>query len=150
MESSIYLDIVVYALVFVYRHAIELYLKQLVECLLRFAGQPGKAYQTHSLTDNWSLAKPVIIAHATSFDPEASLVPLVDSVISDLIEIDPQGQAFRYPHAREGNQFLQDTSLINIEVFADAIDTVAEVLDFWVYTAASLLEACEKSSNQSI
>ena len=140
MENSISQDTVVYPLVFVYRHAIELYLKQLTECLLRIAGLVGKPCQTHNLADNWSLIKPLIVAHATSFDPDAILIPLVDAVISDLIEIDPDGQAFRYPHARTGSRFLQETSLINIKVFADAIDMIAEVMDSWIYTASTLLE----------
>ena len=55
----------------------------------------------------------------------------VEKVLTDLVALDPNGQAFRFPSARNGKLFLQDTSIINLEVFANAMSFVAVAFDYW-------------------
>lgn len=140
-KSSLYVDSVVYPLVFVYRHAVELFLKQLATYLPLLSDDKSNVALTHKLTDNWCKTKECLLRYESTFDPDDRLIAFVDAVIMDLVEIDPDGQAFRFPHARNESKFLEKTSLINVEVFADAMDSVGEALDFWIYAAADMLEA---------
>jgi len=68
-------------------------------------------------TISWAAGQPVVAS--------------VERILDDLIEIDPSGEAFHLPTARNGSHFLEDTSLINVRIFAVAICTVDDAFDYW-------------------
>lgn len=136
-EKSHYVDLMVYPLVFNYRQAVELYLKALVARFAELGLGSSRLKHTHRLLDNWDELKSCLLRHASMYDPEGTLVPEVELVLRDLVEIDPSGEAFRFPHERWGDRFLQQTSLINTDVFADIVDRVAEVMEYWLYVSGT-------------
>jgi hypothetical protein len=139
------IDLTVYPLAFVYRHAVELSLKHLAFRLPRIWDEKASAEFTHKLLDNWKIVRGYLQRDPT-FDPD-DLLPLIDRILSDFLEIDPTGQAFRFPTNRDGNLFLQETSVINIKVMSESMSTVAEVFDFWSWGADCLWEnKCEPES----
>lgn len=142
-ESTMSVDVLVYPLVFLYRHAIELGLKALAQNLPRIWDDDTKIHLTHKLQDNWSRVRPYL-TREPEFDPNEPVLGFVDRVLADLVEIDPTGEAFRFPSARSGNLFLQDMSVINVEVFGKAMTTVADAFDYWNGRAEELWDAkCE-------
>ena len=137
--DTLYIDLVVYPLVFCFRHAVELELKHLCEVVPAALGKGTKISMTHKLLDNWESLKAQFQLHR-EFIQHGEGIELVDHVIHDLVEIDPTGEAFRFPESRKGNKFLQDTSLINVRVLADSLEPVEGAFDSWVGIAEWMIE----------
>jgi hypothetical protein len=47
---------------------------------------------------------------------------MAESFIKDFCEVDPRGDAFRYPEERLGKPTLSDVSLVNISVLRDGME----------------------------
>ena len=125
-----YIDILVYPIVFLNRHAIELGLKHLAQYLPLLFGEEQQLKQTHKLMDNWILVKKYIIRLPEGGDdPEP--ISIVDGFLGDFVQLDPKGQTFRFPEDTMGELHLQNISIINIRVFAEAMKKVYEAFDFW-------------------
>lgn len=136
VEDSTGVDLIVYPLVMAYRQGVEAMLKQLAATISFLCADKQKWCKTHDLTDNWGIAKKYL--------PEIGVpkgeIDEADSIINDLVEIDPKGEVFRYPLSRDGEQHLDGTSLINVLVFAEGIDKLARFLESCTDWAAQNLE----------
>ena len=142
-ENTMSVDVLIYPLVYLYRHGVELALKALARKLPWIWGEKSRIHLTHKLKDNWARVRPYL-TREPEFDPNEPVLGLVDRVLADLVEIDPTGEAFRFPAARSGNLFLQDMSVINVEVFGAAMKTVADAFDYWYWRTTELWDAkCE-------
>jgi len=130
IRDSSLVDLVVYPLVYTFRHAIELGLKDLGRCLPSLWDEDVEPKRTHALIDNWQMIKPYL-TRAPVFSPDTAPVLGVENVLHDILEVDSTGEAFRFPEGRKGNLFLQDMSIINIAVFAEAIPGVSNAFEFW-------------------
>ncbi len=124
------LDFVVYPLVFLYRHAIELQLKGVIRDgrrLLRLEAVSGKEIQHHGLEKLWELARPIL----EEVWPEADTCCLdrIAKVVHDLAKADPDSQAFRYDRDRKGNRTKPRLSHVNIERFRRLSRDAYELLD---------------------
>lgn len=66
-----------------------------------------------------------------------------NAVIDDLVEIDPNGESFRYPISKRGDLHLEDWSLINVTVFAKGMARLTEVLNncYWYLSDMSVRRA---------
>jgi len=136
------IDLTVYPLAYVYRHAVELSLKSLIFALPRIWDEKASVRFTHKLLDNWKIVRGYLQRDPT-FDPNG-LLPLIDRILHDFLEIDPTGQAFRFPTARDDSLFLLETSVINIKVMSESMSILAEAFDFWRWGADCLWEnKCE-------
>ena len=67
---------------------------------------------SHKLTDNWSLLG-AAVKEARMGELPAEKVRMAESFIKDFCEVDPRGDAFRYPEDRLGKPTLPDVSLVN-------------------------------------
>ena len=137
LQDSTLLDLNIYPLVFTYRHAIELGLKSLAQILPRMQSQNSSAKLTHKLLDNWAVVRGYL-EQGSELDHDP--IESVDRILKDFVEIDPSGEAFRFPHARDGAPFLQESSHINIAVFAEAMKHVQEALEYWQEAALEILQ----------
>lgn len=140
VENWYDIDLVVYPLVFAYRHGLELALKDLVRSLPELWDESASVRYTHRLLDNWATVRSYL-ERRKEFDPDGTLIPMVDKVIKDMVEIDETGEAFRFPEARSGSRFLQDISLINVEVFATTLGAVGRAFAYWRTTYDAIWEA---------
>lgn len=132
------IDLVIYPLVYCFRHAVELSLKHLCTVVPRAFSDRPIVSSTHKLLDNWRTLKGYL-KRESAFDADA--IGIVDKVIDDLVEMDPNGEAFRFPEARNGVRFLEDTSLINVRVLAEHLASVEETFDAWCMIADNMLES---------
>ena len=114
---------------FCFRHGIELAIKDLVIILPKLWNQTDTIQPTHNLIDNWTLIRDYLSQNP--FQSTDATPSEVEKVLTDLVALDPNGQAFRFPSARNGKLFLQDIAIINLEVFADAMAFVATAFDYW-------------------
>lgn len=134
------LDVVIYPLVFAYRHGIELSLKDLAVQLPLVWDEESEVSLTHVLSDNWEKIK-TYLRREQEFDPENMLINQVDTILKDFLEIDQTGQVFRYPTDRSGLNHLDgQVSAINVIVFQQAMGTVSETFEFWMYGVRVLLQ----------
>jgi len=88
------LDFLVYPVVFCYRHAVEIALKQVIEIARRYLDQDGGYPESHNLADLWNTCRPLL---KRSFRDPPESYGRIDEVISRLHSLDPSGEAFRYP-----------------------------------------------------
>lgn len=144
------LDVVIYPLVFTYRHGIELSLKDLASRLPLAWDQEPKVKLTHVLSDNWVKIK-AYLKREQEFDPENTLIDQVDTILKDFLDIDQTGEVFRYPKDRSGLNHLDGkVSGINLIVFQQAMITVSKTFEFWMDGVRVLLQNKRDTQVQSI
>jgi len=135
------LDVVIYPLVFTYRHGIELSLKDLAVQLPLVWDEKSEVELTHNLSDNWAKIN-CYLKREQEFDPENMLIDQVDTILKDFLEIDQTGQVFRYPTDRSGLKHLDgELSVINVIVFKEAMQTVSKTFEFWMDSVRVMLQA---------
>jgi hypothetical protein len=146
-ESSAYVDLVIYPLVFNCRHSVELYLKHLIDLISYIESTAEKISWTHKLTDNWLRVNQILVKYLNEFDVPIDLLDSITKFVNNLVEIDPKGEAFRYPHARDRVKFLQETSIINVETFVNAFRPVQEGFEFLIDQVATFIETKHRLNN---
>jgi hypothetical protein len=150
-------DFLIYPIVYLYRHHIELALKQTLtgaSALLdrELSKDDNKALQGHGLSELWQVVRPLLDAVCEAVDNPvfpAKDLEGIDSYVRQLHEHDPDGQRFRYATTKirnsagnrvNGPSLDSELKLINIGVFAEAMEKLADYLqgiDIWF---AGLLE----------
>ena len=131
-------DFLIYPIVYLYRHHIEVALKSLIAlsgCLLdrELGGTDQKTVGRHDLVDLWKLARPLLNQVCES-SGDGALPPAdlegIDSYIRQLHAHDPDGQRFRYARTRKKASSLNpDLHNINIRNFAICLEKLADYLD---------------------
>lgn len=137
-------DSLIYPIVQNSRHAIELSLKYLVGILSTIAEQNVEVAHTHKISDNWEKVQKLILH--LDLAKEEDLQSVTD-VLRDFIQLDPKGEAFRYPTSKHGDLYLKGTSHINVDIFADRISVAATFLSNFCFYADHLYDVyCEGKS----
>jgi hypothetical protein len=142
-------DVLVYPIVYLYRHHVELTLKSIinVDCFLVDYVLTEKEQDTlgrHDLAKLWGLARPLLnpvckVGGSPALPPED--LEGIDSYILQLHKHDPDGQRFRYAmtkmNGRTAERFPSlrpELRHINIRDFGTALEKLAdyfEWLDMW-------------------
>lgn len=104
-------DLLVYPIIYQYRHYLELRLKQLSKLCGSLLGKKVEVPWHHSLLKLWMLARPLIQAAAPQ-DPKKDL-DAVEETIRELDRIDPNGEAFRYSETK-GHSHLASVRHIDL------------------------------------
>lgn len=95
-------DMIVYPVAFMYRHSVELRLKEIILSCGQLLLQRDKYRQTHRLTDLWQQALDLIplvyddIGHEET-DEDKEIIERVQKSISKIDDLDEAATAFRYP-----------------------------------------------------
>lgn len=125
-RRDITIDAAVYPAVFLYRHFLELTLKDII-FRTRVLEDEGNSFpQTHKLRFLWPEAKRLLKKHYQGQTP--SELDLLDTCFADFDEHDPNSMAFRYPFDKEGNRHLMHLSHVNIRHLKTTMDRVARLL----------------------
>ncbi len=138
IKNAAPVDTTIYPLVFLYRHAVELALKQLLRDFSAIAQKEilprKKMTSTHDLMLLWGGLSPWLGSLDPSGDPDAPRIALdeVQDVISDFAKVDPDGQAARYDTDTKGKQTLNRFDSINIESLARGMALVHEAAIYWL------------------
>ena len=132
-ENRSQLDALIYPIVFLYRHYIELSLKQIVKLGSPLTPEGRTArLDHHKLLDLWSSARPIIERLCSESD--VVHVEEADRIILRFSEIDPNSEAFRYAKRskRKGGSpsLPKDVRHINIRLLYEEMAKVSSVLDY--------------------
>ena len=141
-------DYLVYPIIFLYRHHIELALKNIIRRTPYLLDRPLTQAEENHLHKHrvdllWQNLRPLINAIGKTagwgpFDP-ADLEG-IDDYIAQLSAMDPDSYAFRYTRSKKGAPALpHDVKLINLRHFAEMMERLADSLD-GLDTATSHLE----------
>ena len=138
-ERNGIIDLLVYPICFSFRHGIELYVKALVQAASKFNGSRRAYQKNHSIDEYWNM----IVEEFDKFDDcviDKTEIGIAGDIIADFVQIDPTGQVFRYPEDLKGNAHLTGLKLINVEVLADGMKLLHELLEDWHYRLEDLME----------
>jgi hypothetical protein len=120
-------DKIVYPVIFLYRHAIELALKYTLLIARQLLDEPGGLQKGHGLTHVWSQLRP-LLQRIFESGPEEDL-RAVDVLIRELDQDDQNAERFRYPVSRDERRFFRSDVLINLEMFCESGRKVLNLLD---------------------
>ncbi len=109
-------DLIVYPVVFLYRHALELALKDLI-LQLGLTSKP-----VHSLESLWKRLAPALDEKFP--DPNSEARAAVEARLLELHQVDRNGEAFRYAHFRDGQPTMQGLEYIDLGHLKRAMDEV--------------------------
>lgn len=120
------LDVAVFPLGLLYRHHIELVLKQIAVAANRLLARDEKFLQSHKIGLLWERCS-AAYRRVYGKEPELSRY---DETVEALHRLDPNGMTFRYPVGLDGAPTLPpDFQRINIAAMRDAFEDLAAVLD---------------------
>jgi hypothetical protein len=121
-------DLVIYPIIFLYRHQLELSLKEIIVKGNELLDEPIKLKTIHPLRDLWSDCRTVLERLDVSIDiPE---VEHFEACISQLDRLDPQSMSFRYPVTKTGVPTLPATlKSVDLQNLQKTMDKMALFLD---------------------
>lgn len=121
------LDTLIYPIVYLYRHHLELSLKQIIVDGTRLIDRRSVHPFGHSLFALWQMARPIL----EEIWPQGSKDDLaaVEECILELDALDPSSQTFRYSVTSCGDQPLKSIQRISIPNFSDVIGRIVNFLD---------------------
>jgi hypothetical protein len=124
-------DFLLYPIVFLYRHYVELRLKDLIGLGQRLAHEIVAVPETHDLLGLWGITKPHLERELDPADTDRRReIAQMQRVIQELAALDPHGTAFRYATDAHGGRPLPDgASRLNLRQFATTMTKLARALD---------------------
>ncbi len=135
MEKHWAMDVLVYPTLFNFRHGLELAFKHLTKVLGEYFDEESTFKYDHKLENNWQS----INTRLKKLGVEVLELSTVDEVVKCFIEIDPTGEAFRFPNFRDGKYILQDWSIINIRLLCEKLLPAKENLISWIDASNDML-----------
>jgi hypothetical protein len=149
MERQRDQDHLVYPVIFLYRHHIELALKNIIRHTPYIIGRPLTRSQkktisaSHRLDILWQDLKTLLadVCKAAGWDKiDAADEEGVDSYIRQLTALDRDSYSFRYTRSKKGAPSLPaELKYINLQHFAEMVERLADYLDA-LDTAVTVLE----------
>lgn len=131
--TTILIDGLVYPIVFLYRHAAELYIKHLINSYSVFIGKPQNAAKDHKLERLWSKLQPLLREAYIKSDGYCGLdeehTPEVAEGILFIHRLDGNATTFRYPTDQDGNASLGEQRQFALATFARVADYTLTWLD---------------------
>jgi hypothetical protein len=136
-------DLLVFPILFAYRHWLELQLKSLITLGQRWRDENNQQMQTHELEVLWPLARAAIEA---AFPDDPADLDTVGSIVDELVAVDPTSVSFRYARDRKGRVNLPaGLGRVNIGHIAAVMLQVGLVLDGAADGMAEMLADADES-----
>lgn len=123
-------------ILFLYRHAFELYLKAVVYraavltiCEQELLSALPRLWKEHSLMSLLRMAEPILNAKSSRLLVQSGdLYKKVEELSLKIDQVDQGSYSFRYPVTSRGNPSLPKNYMTNIFVFSEAVETVLDDL----------------------
>lgn len=126
-HSPFVIDTVLCPLVFLWRHYIEIRLKEIIVSASLLLGEPpSTAEKSHSLDLLWQKARSLI---NRVLNPSEKKLAQADHAIADFHKHDPTSQAFRYSEDKAGKPSAPTQTQINIFNFNRQMRQLARFLE---------------------
>lgn len=127
VDAHVSPDYLVFPMAFLWRHHVELALKDIIAVGRQLAGEPWGFPPQHRLLDLWDEAK----AHVVRLgDPAAPELANVEDNLREFEAIDPGSDGFRYPlnRARTARSLPNAPDYVNLRVLHEAMEALANFL----------------------
>lgn len=129
-----------YPILFLYRHALELYLKAVIAKAAHLAPFVSEAdeppaidwsrlWQEHSLEALLRPAVTVFKCLETVWPHSTEFISKLKPVIMEVYSLDPRSYTFRYPITTKGDAAHSHHSVLNVLIFAEKADAVCNTLE---------------------
>lgn len=123
-------DFLVYPVLFLYRHHLELLIKQIIGLALALIEEPEKHQykkDDHNLNNLWPLAQKLLMEVDDSYQP--SDFKIVKEVVKALHLVDKRATDFRYARRNDGTRSLEGIHYVNTRRFGEKMGEVSDLLD---------------------
>lgn len=141
-----YRDQLLFPVCFLYRHYLELKMKQLLrlgERLQLVTVSEKKIWGSHDLGRLWGKAKELISARWP--DADETPVNVVEAVINEISQVDPSGQTFRYDVSSKGEyHFDAIPETVDLRNMRKTMDGVFHFLDGCCMDFSETLDTYER------
>jgi hypothetical protein len=134
--------ILIFPVAFLYRHHLELSLKDLIQTAHSLASGQPKNPKGHVLANLWEELKTMLGSLGES--PKQNDLDAVESYIEQLERVDKAGQAFRYAASNEGTPHLSQFNALDVRVLSEAMERLAGYLSGISYRLNLLLDHKEE------
>lgn len=138
-------DLLLFPTLFCYRHWLELQLKGIIDLRHGRRAKPTEPAWGHDLVTLWEAARVAIEAAIprNPFDLDR-----IESIITELAQIDPRSFSFRYARDRKGTLNLpRGVARINVGHFASVMLKVAILLDEVADRMSGMLDAASEEGH---
>ncbi len=119
-------DLLFFPLAFLYRHATELVLKNIITIGISLAGGQHEVITGHDLGYLWQRAREYLLEHPDGSD--GNYFDSIDSSINRLHRIDPRSETFRYVIDKNRNITLPDDEWIDLDKLKNDMDDLINKL----------------------
>jgi hypothetical protein len=122
-----YVDALVYPVLFLYHHYMEVRLKQIIQEGYYLLDKDDRFPKHHNILELWEQAKGI----ACELNKGADRTPLnaVDHVVRELASISPNAEGYRYPFAKNGTRLISGPAHLNLAVLKDAMEKACSFID---------------------
>lgn len=125
-----------YPIIFLYRHHIELALKNIVEMVPGLVGRAlkpleEKSMKSHKLDELWKNVKQICdeIQDPNWGKLDTADLEGIDDYIRQLCELDPYSESARYRTSKKGFPCFRENTPINLQQFDEMMNRLADWLD---------------------
>ena len=121
-------DSLIFPIVFLYRHYVEIRIKSLLHDGSRLLDREHKQKSEHQLSKLWPKVRSIL--DELWPNDEVGDFKAMDSFIAQFEEVDPRSTTFRYPKDFEGNNSLKlDVPRVNLRNLAEVVGTISIILE---------------------
>ena len=124
--SKLTIDAVLWPMVFLWRHYLELRLKELIVSAADLSGGRTPRVMTHDLGMLWRTAKELLTKTVTI---SAAELRVADAVFSEFASSDALSEAFRYPTDKKGQRLAMSRSQINLRRVKITMEALSRILE---------------------
>lgn len=130
LTTEMGMDLSIYPLVFLYRHAIELSLKNVIYFLWELNAHERKIIKSHNIIELWKSAKQML-QETRELKEDKEIIAFVDKFLQDISDLDSTAEVFRFPETKRRELHLQDRSHINIYVLYSLMNKLERIFKYW-------------------
>ena len=120
-------DLLVYPIVYLYRHYLEVAIKGLVRQAQTLLGNSVEIPAKHTIADLWTTCSALLerVSPGDSVEEQRQ----IGRLLREFATVDPTSTAFRYPVDLKGNQSLSGIRHIDLPNVRDVIGKIAVILN---------------------
>ena len=126
-DSGFWHNILVYPLIFLFRHFLELRLKEIIAASKQLANHDLELVKNHNLMQLWNQFKKQLLAIEPDTTDQEELKN-IERLLNEYHAIDPNSESFRYPTDRNDNPSL-NLNTVDLENFANVIEKMMYFFD---------------------
>ncbi len=146
-EDKTSINFLVFPIIFLYRHYIELALKELIYTASKYLDDTQHSFNSHNLLNLWKTTKKLIselVKIIDDFDIPEDEIIAVENQIKQFDSLDKCSMTFRYPVDKNGNVFKNLSDYINIENVRQIMDGLYS----WFYGLVCFISEYQELKNQ--